>query len=185
MPAEQWVRLWLRTLLRRDRVEADMEKELAFHIARETELNLSRGMTLDEVIFLGNLRTLSGVPLTEDRMPEAEVLLLQACETLSKLPDALPGAARQARAGILALYAAWDEASVDGSSDELLTHFLVAGDIHVCGLWWTSQRSITLEAETQRNGGVLSAGRRFPARHDGRANLVHRCERIRMCRQRH
>jgi hypothetical protein len=25
-----------------------MEKELAFHIARETELNLSRGMTLDE-----------------------------------------------------------------------------------------------------------------------------------------
>jgi putative ABC transport system permease protein len=42
------VRLWLRTLLRRDQVEADMEKELAFHIARETELNLSRGMTLDE-----------------------------------------------------------------------------------------------------------------------------------------
>jgi len=45
---EQWVRLWLRTLLRRDQVEADMEKELAFHIARETELNLSRGLTPDE-----------------------------------------------------------------------------------------------------------------------------------------
>ena len=48
MSVEQWVRLWLRTLLRRDQVEADMEKELAFHIARETELNLSRGLTPDE-----------------------------------------------------------------------------------------------------------------------------------------
>ena len=48
MAVEQWVRLWLRTLLRRDQVEADMEKELAFHIARETELNLSRGLTPDE-----------------------------------------------------------------------------------------------------------------------------------------
>ena len=48
MPVEQWVRLWLRTLLRRDQVEAEMEKELAFHIARETELNLSRGLTPDE-----------------------------------------------------------------------------------------------------------------------------------------
>ena len=48
MPVEQWVRLWLRTLLRRDQVESDMEKELAFHIARETELNLSRGLTPDE-----------------------------------------------------------------------------------------------------------------------------------------
>jgi PAS domain-containing protein len=36
---------------------------------------MARGMTLDEVIFLGNLRTLSGVPLTEEHMPEAEVLL--------------------------------------------------------------------------------------------------------------
>src|SRR6185437_15853566 len=44
----EWTRLWFRALLRRDRVERDMERELAFHLERETELNVARGMPLRE-----------------------------------------------------------------------------------------------------------------------------------------
>jgi serine/threonine-protein kinase len=60
---------------------------------------------------LASARQLEGRCLTQlGRFAEAEALLLQACESLSKLPDALPAAARQAREGILALYAAWEAA---------------------------------------------------------------------------
>ncbi len=44
------------------------------------------------------------------RYAEGEAQLLPACEAFARLADALPGAARGARAGILALYAAWDAA---------------------------------------------------------------------------
>ena len=44
----QWLRLWLRALLRRERVETEMDRELGFHIERETELNVARGMTGDD-----------------------------------------------------------------------------------------------------------------------------------------
>jgi tetratricopeptide (TPR) repeat protein/predicted Ser/Thr protein kinase len=60
---------------------------------------------------LASARQLHGRCLTAlGRHAEAEVLLLQACEALAHDPEALAGAARQARAGILALYAAWDAA---------------------------------------------------------------------------
>jgi serine/threonine-protein kinase len=39
---------------------------------------------------------------------EAEPVLIQACEAFARSCDALPSAARLARAGILDLYAAWD-----------------------------------------------------------------------------
>ncbi|HEY2851784.1 MAG TPA: ABC transporter permease [Gemmatimonadaceae bacterium] len=42
------VRMWLRALFRRDRVERDMSKEMQFHLARETELNIRRGLPLEE-----------------------------------------------------------------------------------------------------------------------------------------
>ena len=42
------VRLWLRALFRRDRVERDMSKEMQFHLERETELNIRRGLPFDE-----------------------------------------------------------------------------------------------------------------------------------------
>jgi len=60
---------------------------------------------------LASARALQGRCLTMlGRFDEAEELLLQACEVLAKLPDALPGAAREAREHILALYKAWDAA---------------------------------------------------------------------------
>ena len=60
---------------------------------------------------LAAARELEGHCLTMlGRFDEAEELLLQACEVLAKLPDALPSAAREARENILALYAAWDAA---------------------------------------------------------------------------
>ena len=42
------LRLWLRALLGRGAVEGDMDKELRFHLDRETELNLARGMSASE-----------------------------------------------------------------------------------------------------------------------------------------
>src|ERR1051325_7274208 len=48
MRVARWLSLWLRAVLRRDRVEIEMHRELEFHIERETELNLARGMTRDE-----------------------------------------------------------------------------------------------------------------------------------------
>src|ERR1044071_3301546 len=47
MRVVQWLRLWLRALFRRKRVEHEMEKELAFHLERERELNVARGMHPD------------------------------------------------------------------------------------------------------------------------------------------
>ena len=41
-------RMWLRALFRRDRVESDMSKEMQFHLERETELNLRRGLQFDD-----------------------------------------------------------------------------------------------------------------------------------------
>lgn len=39
-----WLRLWVRALLRRERIEADLEREMRFHVERETEFNIARGM---------------------------------------------------------------------------------------------------------------------------------------------
>ena len=43
-----WLRLWLRALLHRDRVEAELRRELQFHLDRETDFNISRGMSPDD-----------------------------------------------------------------------------------------------------------------------------------------
>jgi predicted permease len=40
--------MWLRALFHRDRIERDMSKEMQFHLERETELNIRRGLSLDE-----------------------------------------------------------------------------------------------------------------------------------------
>lgn len=42
------IRMWLRAVFRRGRVETDMSKEMQFHLERETELNVRRGLPLDE-----------------------------------------------------------------------------------------------------------------------------------------
>ena len=42
------VRMWLRALFRRDRIEREMSKEMQFHLERETEFNVRRGLPLDE-----------------------------------------------------------------------------------------------------------------------------------------
>lgn len=42
------LRLWLRALFRRHRVDAELTTELQFHLEREMDLNLRRGMTPDE-----------------------------------------------------------------------------------------------------------------------------------------
>lgn len=42
------VRLRLRSVFRRGRVEADLEEELQFHVARETEANLDRGLRVTD-----------------------------------------------------------------------------------------------------------------------------------------
>ncbi|HEY2379068.1 MAG TPA: ABC transporter permease [Gemmatimonadaceae bacterium] len=48
MPSVTSVRMWLRALFHRDRIERDMSKEMQFHLERETELNIRRGLSLDE-----------------------------------------------------------------------------------------------------------------------------------------
>jgi predicted permease len=40
----RWLKLWLTAMFRRDRADADLEREMRFHIERETELNVARGM---------------------------------------------------------------------------------------------------------------------------------------------
>ncbi len=42
------VRMWLRAIFRRDRFERDMSKEMQFHLERETERNIRRGLSFDE-----------------------------------------------------------------------------------------------------------------------------------------
>jgi len=42
------VRMWLRALFRRDRIEREMSKEMQFHLERETELNVRRGLPFEE-----------------------------------------------------------------------------------------------------------------------------------------
>ncbi|NOT31485.1 MAG: tetratricopeptide repeat protein, partial [Planctomycetes bacterium] len=60
---------------------------------------------------LASARQLYGRCLARlERYAEAESQLLKACETLAHHPEALPSAATGARTGILALYAAWDQA---------------------------------------------------------------------------
>jgi len=41
-------RMWLRALFRRDQLEREMAKEMQFHLERETELNMRRGLSFDE-----------------------------------------------------------------------------------------------------------------------------------------
>jgi predicted permease len=41
-------RMWLRALMRRDSLDRDMSKEMQFHLDRETELNIGRGMAFGE-----------------------------------------------------------------------------------------------------------------------------------------
>jgi predicted permease len=48
MPIVTSVRLWLRALFRREHLEREMSKEMQFHLDRETELNVRRGLPLDE-----------------------------------------------------------------------------------------------------------------------------------------
>ena len=48
MPIVSSVRVWLREVFRRDRLERDMSKEMRFHLEQETELNVRRGLPLDE-----------------------------------------------------------------------------------------------------------------------------------------
>src|SRR5258707_9265232 len=57
---QQIVRLRLRTLFARDRVEQDLDRELAFHLDQQIEENICRGMTQDEAR-LAALRSLGGV----------------------------------------------------------------------------------------------------------------------------
>jgi putative ABC transport system permease protein len=54
------LRLWLRALLRRAKVEREMDAELRFHIEKETELNMARGMAPEEAR-LAALRNFGGV----------------------------------------------------------------------------------------------------------------------------
>lgn len=44
----RWLRLWLRALFRQRAVEDELQRELRFHVERETELNMARGMSADE-----------------------------------------------------------------------------------------------------------------------------------------
>src|SRR5689334_11714602 len=48
MPIVASARMWLRELFRRDHIERDMSKEMQFHLERETELNLRRGLPFEE-----------------------------------------------------------------------------------------------------------------------------------------
>jgi len=48
MPIVTSVHLWLRALFRREHLEREMSKEMQFHLDRETELNVRRGLPLDE-----------------------------------------------------------------------------------------------------------------------------------------
>ena len=48
MPIVTSVRLWLRALFRREYLEREMSKEMQFHLDQETELNVQRGLPLDE-----------------------------------------------------------------------------------------------------------------------------------------
>ena len=48
MRTPRWLRLWLRALFQRRRVEDELQRELRFHLERETELNVARGMSPDE-----------------------------------------------------------------------------------------------------------------------------------------
>jgi predicted permease len=48
MPIVTSVRLRLRALIRREHLEREMSKEMQFHLDRETELNVRRGLPLDE-----------------------------------------------------------------------------------------------------------------------------------------
>jgi predicted permease len=41
------VRMWLRAVFGRDRVDGELAKEMQFHLEQETELNISRGMTAE------------------------------------------------------------------------------------------------------------------------------------------
>src|SRR5690242_16047624 len=48
MPIVTSVRMWLRALFRRDHIEREMSKEMQFHLERETELNMRRGLPFEE-----------------------------------------------------------------------------------------------------------------------------------------
>src|SRR5690242_17661671 len=48
MPIVTSVRMWLRALFRRGRIEREMSKEMQFHLERETELNIRRGLPFEE-----------------------------------------------------------------------------------------------------------------------------------------
>src|SRR5689334_25202933 len=54
------LRLWLRALLRRAEVEREMDAELRFHLEKEAELNMARGMA-PEAARLAALRSFGGV----------------------------------------------------------------------------------------------------------------------------
>jgi putative ABC transport system permease protein len=54
------LRLWLRALLRRAEVEREMDAELRFHLEKEAELNMARGMD-PEAARLAALRSFGGV----------------------------------------------------------------------------------------------------------------------------
>src|SRR5688500_14558517 len=42
------IRMWIRALLLRSRVETEMEKEMRLHLEMETEANIRAGMSTDE-----------------------------------------------------------------------------------------------------------------------------------------
>jgi eukaryotic-like serine/threonine-protein kinase len=103
--------------------------EIAYSLSDYGEILLDRGQPADALPLIEELvemqeklaprekwvipsaRQLLGQCLTAlGRYAEAEPPLVSACEALEKQPDALPSAAREARQGILALYAAWDAA---------------------------------------------------------------------------
>ena len=48
MPSMTSIRMWLQALILRDSVERDMSKEMQFHLERETELNIRRGLPFEE-----------------------------------------------------------------------------------------------------------------------------------------
>jgi predicted permease len=73
MHAEQWldiVRLRLRSLVRRNTVERELQRELRFHLDQETEANIRRGLNPSEARSAA-LRRLGGVALIQEECRDA------------------------------------------------------------------------------------------------------------------
>ncbi len=71
-----WMKRWrkrLRTLVRREAVEAELEEELSFHLEMETEKNLRAGMSPKEARRQAAI-TFGGVERYKEKVREARTL---------------------------------------------------------------------------------------------------------------